>query len=105
LSIHFKDRPEIGKKHQKKKLMPFIIYNKELLEKSNGDPSVLDQHLSFDEYEILTNNSDYIKRSLDLENIQFRLTDTIEEHEQINIDDILPGKPFIQFRHEQPITI
>jgi len=32
LSTHFKDRPEIDKKYQKK-LMPFVIYSKDLLEK------------------------------------------------------------------------
>ncbi|CAF4910126.1 unnamed protein product [Rotaria sp. Silwood1] len=46
LSIHFKDRPEIEKKYQKK-LMPFVIYSKDILEKSRN-VTALDQHLSFD---------------------------------------------------------
>ncbi|CAF1142501.1 unnamed protein product, partial [Didymodactylos carnosus] len=104
LSTHFKNRKEIEKKHQKE-LMPFIIHNKDLYEKSGGDINTLDHHLSFDEYDLLKTNIEYIRRSLDIESISIRLTGTVEENENINIDDILPGKPLIQFRYEQPLMV
>jgi len=105
LAIHFKDRSEIDKKYQKK-LMPFVIYSKELLEKS-GNVSSLDRHLSFDEYQVLQLNQDYIRRALDVEQIDIRLTDGNETDAAIlsNVEDVLPGKPFVHFRHEESVPI
>ncbi len=100
LAIHFKDRIEIDRKYQKK-LMPFVIYSKELLEKS-GDISSLDRHLSFDEYEVLQFNQDYLRRTLDVERIDIRLVDGNETTDATmlsNLEDLLPGKPIIYFRH------
>jgi leucyl-tRNA synthetase len=101
LAIHFKDRSEIDKKYQKK-LMPFVIYSKDLLEK-NGDVSSLDRHLSFDEYDILQFNQDYLRRALDVEQIDIRSTDGNETDAAMlsSLEDILPGKPFVHFRHEE----
>jgi leucyl-tRNA synthetase len=100
LSGHFKNRPEIDKKYQNK-LMPFVVYSKGLLEK-DGDVNALDRHLSFDEYDILQFNQDYLRRALDVEQIDIRLTDgTISN----NLEDILPGKPLVYFRHEESIPI
>ena len=105
LSIHFKDRPEIEKKYMKK-LMPFVVYSKELLEKT-GDIRALEQHLTFDEYEVLTSNQEYFRRALNLEQIEILSTDQIdaENNNSVNLDDVLPGKPLIHFRHEASITI
>jgi leucyl-tRNA synthetase len=100
LAIHFKDRIEIDRKYQKK-LMPFVIYSIELLEKS-GDISSLDRHLSFDEYEVLQFNQDYLRRTLDVERIDIRLVDGNETTDATmlsNLEDLLPGKPIIYFRH------
>lgn len=105
LSLHFKDRPEIEKKYQKK-LMPFVIYSKDLLEKS-GDASSLDRHLSFEEYEVLQRNQDYLRRALDVEQIEIRLADGNETDPIManNLEDILPGKPLVYFRHEESVPI
>jgi leucyl-tRNA synthetase len=105
LAIHFKDRSEIDKKYQKK-LMPFVIYSKELLEKS-GNVISLDRHLSFDEYQILQFNQEYLRRALDVEQIDIHLTDGNETDTAIlnNLEDILPGKPFVHFRQEESVPI
>ena len=105
LAVHFKDRPEIEKKYQKK-LMPFVIYSKDLLEKS-GDIQALDQHLSFDEYEVLSSNQDYFRRTLNVEQIEFRLTDGNDTDATlaVNLEDIIPGKPLVHFRHEASVSI
>ncbi|CAF3452603.1 unnamed protein product [Rotaria sp. Silwood1] len=105
LSIHFKDRPEIEKKYQKK-LMPFVIYSKDILEKSRN-VTALDQHLSFDEYQVLQFNQDYLRRALNVEQIDIRLTDdnNIDATTLSNLEDIIPGKPIVHFRHEASITI
>ncbi|CAF2869881.1 unnamed protein product [Rotaria sp. Silwood2] len=103
LAVHFKDRPEIDKKYQKK-LMPFVIYLKDLFEKS-GDITSLDRHLLFDEYQILQFNQGYLQRSLNLEKIDIRLTDgnDIDTTTLSNLDDILPGKPLVYFRLETSV--
>jgi leucyl-tRNA synthetase len=105
LASHFKDRSEIDKKYQKK-LMPFVIYSKGLLEK-DGDVNALDRHLSFDEYDVLRLNQDYLRRALDVEQIDIRLTDGNETDGASlnNLEDILPGKPLVHFRHEESIPI
>jgi hypothetical protein len=57
--------------------MPFVIYSKELLEK-NGNVSSLDRHISFDEYQVLQFNQEYLRRAIDVEQIDIRLTDKNE---------------------------
>ena len=98
LATHFKNQPEIDKKYQKK-LMPFVIYSKELLEKSQ-DVTSLDRHLSFDEYQVLQFNQEYLRRALNVEEIEIRLTDgnQTDVPTLINLEDILPGKPLVHFR-------
>lgn len=105
LSLHFKDRPEIEKKYQKK-LMSFVIHLKDLLEKS-GNINAIDQHLSFDEYDVLVKNQDYFRRSLNVEQVEIRSTDSLEQEQNtsINIEDILPGEPIVHFRHESSVPI
>ena len=105
LAVHFKDRPEIEKKYQKK-LMPFVIYSKDLLEKS-GDIAALDQHLSFDEFEVLSKNQDYFRRALNVEQIEFRQVDGNDTDATfgMNLEDIIPGKPLVHFRHEASVNI
>jgi leucyl-tRNA synthetase len=100
LAIHFKDRVEIDKKYQKK-LMPFVIHSKDILEK-NGNIESLDRHLSFDEFEVVQFNQEYLRRTLNIEQIKICLTDGKENDEAmtINLEDVLPGEPLIHFRHE-----
>ena len=102
---HFKDRPEINKKYLKK-LMPFLIYCKEVLEKT-GDILSLDQCLSFDEYQVLKYNEDYLRRTLNVEQLDIQLIENDELDATIteNLENILPGKPLVQFRHEPLIMI
>ena len=105
LSVHFKDRPEIDKKYVKK-LMPFVIHSKGLVEK-NGDISALDQHLTFDEYDVLQYNQDYLRRALNVEQIEICATDSItgDSSATINLEDVVPGQPLVHFRHEESVTI
>lgn len=105
LATHFKDRKEIDKKYQKK-LMPFVIHLKELLNES-GDATSIDQHLSFDEYQVLQFNQEYLRRSLNVEQIDIHFTDDnrIDTTTLNNLDDVLPGKPLIHFRHETSVTV
>ena len=105
LAQHFKDRPEIEKKYMKK-LMSFVIYSRDLLEKTR-DIQSLDRHLSFDEYEVLSNNEDYFRRALNIEEVDIRLIDENESEAAniVNLEEILPGKPLIHFRHEPMISI
>lgn len=104
LSNHFKDRPEINKKYLKK-FMPFLIYCKEVLEKT-GDIASLDQHLSFDEYQALKYNEDYLRRTLNVEQLDIQLLDNDGLDAAIieNVENILPGKPLVLFRQE-PLTM
>ncbi len=95
LAVHFKDRSEIDKKYQKK-LMPFVIYSKDLVEK-NGNVKALDRHLSFAECDVLRFNQNYLRRVLDVEQIDIRLTDDNQTNSSM-LEDILPGKPFIHFQ-------
>ncbi|UJR23818.1 hypothetical protein I4U23_026794 [Adineta vaga] len=106
LSVHFKDRSEIDKKYMKK-LMPFVTHLKSLFEKS-GDIKSIDQHLSFDEYEVLRMNQDYLRRALNVEQIEIRSIDGNENemiNAPVNFEDILPGEPLIHFRHEESVMI
>lgn len=103
LTQHFKNRPEIDKKYVKK-LMPFVIYSRDLLEKT-GDIQSLDRHLGFDEYQVLSKNEDYFRRTLNIEQLNIRLTNESETADSVNLEDILPGKPIIHFRHEAMIPI
>jgi leucyl-tRNA synthetase len=96
LAGHFKDRSEIDKKYQKK-LMPFVVYSKGLVEKQ-GDINALDRHLSFDEYKVLQLNQNYLRRMLDIQQIDIRSTDDPQTDTSM-LEDILPGKPFIHFHH------
>jgi len=105
LSLHFKDRSEIEKKHQKK-MMPFVIHLKDLVEK-NGNLKALDQHLSFNENDVLNQNQEYFRRTLNVEQVEIRSTDTFDQNatNSMNVDEIIPGKPVVHFRHEASIPI
>jgi len=46
--------------------MSFVIFAKDLLEK-HGDIKSLDQHLSFNEYELLQTNEDYLRYAFEIE--------------------------------------
>lgn len=86
--------------------MPFVIYFKGILDKS-GDVTSVDRHLSFDEYEILQFNQDHLRRTLNVEEIDIRLTDNNDTDiiTLSNVEDILPGKPLVYFRHEASVMI
>jgi hypothetical protein len=98
LAKYFINRPEIDKKHQKK-IMPFVMFSKDLLEKS-GDIKSLDQHLSFNEYELLKTNQDYLRRILKIDQIDIQLIDHNQLDPSIlpNLEDLSPGRPIIHYR-------
>jgi hypothetical protein len=86
--------------------MSFVIFAKYLLEK-HGDIKSLDQHLSFNEYELLQTNEDYLRYALEIEQINIHLIDPSESDAKVltNFEDILPGKPVIYYRYEKSIII
>jgi hypothetical protein len=104
LPKYFLNRIEIDKKYQKK-VMPFIIFAKDLLEK-NGDIKSLDRPLSFNEYEFLQNNQDYFRCALGIEQIDIHLIDPNEPDARVltNLQDIVPGKPIIHYSYERSIN-
>ncbi|CAF0827283.1 unnamed protein product [Adineta ricciae] len=57
--------------------------------------------------EVLSNNEDYFRRTLNIEQVDIRLIDEneIEAASIPNLEEILPGKPLIHFRHEPMISI
>ncbi|CAF1352824.1 unnamed protein product, partial [Rotaria sp. Silwood1] len=96
LSSYFKDRQEIDKKYAKK-VMPFVTYCQQLVKEANNNINILDQHLSFNEYEILVHNQQYIQRSLKLDELEIKVIDEEDTININNLDDVIPGKPLIQF--------
>lgn len=74
--------------------MPFVNYCQQLVKNANNNISALDQQLTFNEYDILVDNQQYIKKSLKLNKLQIKL---IDEDDTVNInnpDDITPGYLF-----------
>ncbi len=104
LAKYFLNRIEIDKKYQKK-VMPFIIFAKDLLEK-NGDIKSLDRLLSFNEYEVLQTNQDYFRCALGIKQIDIHLIDPNEPDARVltNLQDIVPGKPIIHYSYERSIN-
>ncbi|CAF3923890.1 unnamed protein product [Rotaria sordida] len=103
LSSYFKDRQEIDIKYTKK-VMPFVTYCQQLVKEANNNINVLDQHLTFNEYEILIHNQQYIQRSLKLNQLQIKLINDEHTENINNLDDIIPGKPLIQFFSKSSIN-
>ncbi|CAF5065718.1 unnamed protein product, partial [Rotaria socialis] len=64
-------------------------------------------HLSFDEYQVLQFNQDYLRRALNVEQIEIHLTDGNDNETAAvsTVEDIIPGKPLVHFRHEASVTI
>ncbi|CAF2993244.1 unnamed protein product [Rotaria sp. Silwood2] len=96
LSSYFKDRPEIDVKYAKK-IMPFVTYCQQLVKEANNNINILDQHLSFNEYEVLLNNQEYIQRSLKLNQLQIKLIHEEDTGCISNLDDVIPGYYTIKF--------
>ncbi|CAF3948470.1 unnamed protein product, partial [Adineta steineri] len=94
LASHFTNLKGIDAKYSKK-IMPFVSYCQTLVNEANNNINILDRHLTFNEYEILNNNQQYIQQELELNELHIIKTDdavTIN-----NSEDITPGKPLIQF--------
>ncbi|CAF3892820.1 unnamed protein product [Rotaria sordida] len=68
---------------------------------NSNDITSLDQYLSFDEYEILQLNQNYLRRTLNVEQLDIRLTDDNNtDTTMLNyLEDIVPDKPFVHLRH------
>jgi hypothetical protein len=102
LAKYFTDRSEIDEKYRKK-LIPFVVFLRDSFDKKNEIIS-FDQHLSFNEYEILQINEDYLRCVLNIEEIEIHLID-INKPDVTNLENISPGNPCVTFRHEKSITI
>ncbi|CAF0972514.1 unnamed protein product, partial [Rotaria sordida] len=78
-----------------------IMNAKWLTAENSNDITSLDQYLSFDEYEILQLNQNYLRRTLNVEQLDIRLTDDNNtDTTMLNyLEDIVPDKPFVHLRH------
>lgn len=80
-----------------KKTMPFVQTVKEQL--ALRGPSALNLSSSFDERAVLNENIDYIRSTLELDDVEVVYTDQANVDPKIK-DDCCPGSPFISFRTE-----
>ncbi|CAF0849547.1 unnamed protein product [Adineta steineri] len=88
LASHFTNLKGIDTKYTKK-IMPFVSYCQTLVNEANNNIHILDRHLTFNEYEILNDNQQYIQRELKLNELHIMKTD-----DAVNInnsEDITPG--------------
>lgn len=80
-----------------KKTMPFVQTIREQL--ALRGPSGLNVSSSFDESAVLNENLDYIRSTLDLDDVEVIYTDQPGVDAKIK-EDCCPGSPFIAFRTE-----
>lgn len=85
--------------------MPFVVDLKKTLEKSDNVTSC-DGHLSFDEYQVLQSNQDYLRRAINVEQVEIRVVDSNDTNAATssNLEDLEPGKPLVHFRYEASVT-
>ncbi|RLU26189.1 hypothetical protein DMN91_002355 [Ooceraea biroi] len=87
---------QLGSRHELKKyvrrVMPFVQFVKEQMQ--TVGVSALNLTLDFNEADVLEKNKEYLKTTLDLENIIVKYTDEAPEKTQ---EECRPGTPYINF--------
>ncbi len=91
-------RPELKK--FMKKVMPFVQFTKERVEKVGEQ--ALDLTLDFDERSVLEDNAGYVAGSLGLEGFEVRFSESGGDKMQ---EECRPGAPYVQFRREPSVPL
>ncbi|XP_076181094.1 leucyl-tRNA synthetase [Ptiloglossa arizonensis] len=95
---------ELGKlqelKKYMKRVMPFVQIVKEKMDLVGL--SALNLTLDFDEFQILQNSKNYLKNTLDLENILIKYTDEAPEKTK---EECCPGSPYMNFSSKPGISV
>jgi leucyl-tRNA synthetase len=89
---------ELGKKEElkkfQKKVMPFVAFLKEQVQKKGLN--CLNQTLDFDELEVLKTNAKYLQATLQLNEFTIQYTtDVPADKASLNFEDVTPAKPLI----------
>ncbi|XP_011296656.1 leucine--tRNA ligase, cytoplasmic [Fopius arisanus] len=95
---------ELGKKKELKKYMkrtmPFVQATREKMETLGI--AALNLTLDFDEVEVLQGNLEYLKSTLDLDNLEIKFTDEAPEKTR---EECCPGAPYISFDSTSGIVV
>jgi leucyl-tRNA synthetase len=85
-----------------KKVMPFVQGVRDNVTKLGKIAFALT--VDFNEFDILTTSSEYLKSTLELEQLEIKFTSDPEATEKMK-EDVLPGRPFISYSVKPSVRI